>query len=195
MGSASPNLRKRLGRRSALLLGFLLSLWTVQVVNELTNHGMDGWGVVPRSVRGLAGIPISPFIHGSWKHLILNSIPLLVLGGLVVMRGSAVFIELTAFVALLGGTGVWLFADLAERTESSHIGASGVIFGYFGFLVASGWYDRSALAVLEALVAIVLYGSVIFSGVVPANNGVSWEGHLFGLLAGILAARAERPGP
>ena len=192
MARARKSLEGRLKHRAKWLLGFLLLLWAVHILNELSNHSMNGWGIVPRSWRGLIGIPLSPFIHGSWQHLILNSIPFIALGGLVVARGASVFVELTAFVAVLGGAAVWLLADFFEETTKSHIGASGLIFGYFGFLVARGWYDRSILAVVVAVIVIVLYGGVIATGLLPTSNGVSWEGHLFGLLAGIMAAKGEK---
>jgi membrane associated rhomboid family serine protease len=117
----------------------------------------------------------------------INTIPFVVLGGLVITRGPRVFLELSLFIILVSGTALWIFGR-----SSYHIGASGLIFGYFGFLVARGWYDRSARSIIVALLVICLYGGILW-GLLPTFTPVSWEGHLFGLASGIIGARLERP--
>ncbi|MEM9058580.1 MAG: rhomboid family intramembrane serine protease, partial [Pseudomonadota bacterium] len=142
----------------------------------------------PRTLSGLSGVVAAPFLHGSLSHLMANTGALLVLGGLLALRGVATFVTVTAALTLLSGAAVWCCARPAV-----HIGASGLIFGYFGYLVALGWYERTPAALLMALVVAFVYGGMLW-GLMPANNGVSWEAHLAGFLAGVLAAswRARR---
>ena len=141
----------------------------------------------PHRGRGCGASPLAPFLHGGFGHVISNTVPLLLLGSLVAARGWQTLLGVTLFVVLLGGAGVWLVAR-----GGSHVGASGLVFGYFGYLVARGWYDRRIVSILIAVVVIVVYGGLIF-GVLPTGDRVSWEGHLTGLIAGVLAARFGRP--
>ena len=171
-----------------LLLGAIALLWAVEIANLLTGHQLNTWGILPRSLMGLRGIPLSPFLHANLGHLLVNTLPFLVLGGLVVLRGRRAFLGASLLIILCGGTAVWLFGRTAY-----HIGASGLIFGYFGYLVARGWYDRSPWSILIALVTLFFYGGLVW-GVLPTDAYISWEGHLFGLLAGILAARIQGAG-
>lgn len=164
----------------------MLVIWVVEIVNASQGHNLNAWGIFPRSVYGLVGIPLAPFLHGSYGHVISNSIPFLVLGGLIAFRGRQVLLRVSLVVIGVGGLGVW-----ALGRPALHIGASGLVFGYFGYLVARGWYERRLGSILLAVVVIVLYGGLIV-GVLPARGLVSWEAHLFGLIAGILAARSHR---
>ena len=170
-----------------LLIGLVVTIWAVELVNVLMGHGLAVYGIVPRKVIGLRGIPLSPFLHGSIQHTLSNTVPLLVLGGFIAFQGRGALLRVSALVIAVGGAGVWV----AGR-PAIHIGASGLVFGLFGYLVARGWYNRSIVSVLVALAVIVLYWGMLF-GVLPTAGFVSWEGHLFGLIAGILAARLARP--
>jgi membrane associated rhomboid family serine protease len=170
------------------VLGAFVLLWSVEVLNLLMGHQLGEWGILPRTMTGLRGIPLSPFLHANLSHLLVNSLPFLVLGGLVALQGRRVFLGVSLVVIICGGIALWLFGRTAY-----HIGASGLIFGYFGYLVARAWYDRSVSSILMALVALFLYGGLVW-GVLPTNAFISWEGHLFGLLAGILAARIQGRG-
>ncbi len=158
-------------------------MWGVALVNILAGQRLLTFGIVPRTPEGLIGIPLSPFLHDGLAHLLANTVPLAVLGGLVVVRGRRSLMAVTAFIVLVGGAGVWLFAR-----PSVHIGASGLVFGYFSYLIAGGWYNRSPLSIVLAVLVIFFYGGLIW-GILPATPRVSWEGHLFGLVAGILLAR------
>ena len=171
-----------------LILGFLAVVWAVELLNGLMGHRLSEWGILPRTTRGLIGIPLSPILHGSFNHVLSNTIPFVLLGGLVGLRGSQALIGVSLFIIVVGGLAVWLFGRTAV-----HVGASGLVFGYFGYLVASGWYDRRPSSILAAVAVVVLYGGLIF-GVLPTRGFVSWEGHLFGLIAGVLAARLARRG-
>ena len=166
------------------LVGVLLLAWAIEIVDWLfLGQALNRWGTTPRTMRGLVGIPITPLLHGGFGHLAANSVPLFVLGLIVGLRGVRTLVEATCIVTLVGGAGVWLFAR-----SVTHIGASGVVFGYFGFLIAQGFFDKRVRSLLVGVGVLVLYGG-LFWGVLPQSDGVSWEGHLFGLLAGVLAAK------
>ena len=159
-------------------------MWAVGMVNALLDYRLSEYGVVPRTVDGLIGIPLMPFLHGSFDHLVVNTLPIVVLGGLVAFQGSKKFLTATVFITLVGGGALWVVGRTAV-----HVGASGLVFGYFGYLIARAWYTRSLVAVLIAVVVAVVYGGILL-GVLPFfQEGVSWEGHLTGLIAGALAAR------
>ena len=169
----------------AVPLAILVALmWIVGLVNALLDYRLSEYGVVPRTVDGLIGIPLMPFLHGSFDHLVVNTLPMVVLGGLVAIHGSRKFLTATVFITLVGGGALWVVGRTAV-----HVGASGLVFGFFGYLIARAWYTRSLVAVLIAVVVAVVYGGILF-GVLPFfQEGVSWEGHLTGLIAGALAAR------
>jgi membrane associated rhomboid family serine protease len=171
----------------ALLLGCVALLWTIEFVNALLDHRLNRWGILPRTLTGLVGIPLSPFLHGSFAHLTLNMVPLVILGGFVVLQGTRIFLAVSFWIILMSGAGLWLLGRPAY-----HVGASSVLFGYFGYLLARGWYERSATALLVALLTLGLYGGMVW-GVLPTRSYISWEGHLFGLLAGVLVARLATP--
>ena len=125
----------------ALLIAFVAILWVVQIVNLFMDYGLNQYGLVPRTIEGLRGIPLSPFLHGGFGHLISNSVPLLILGGLVAVRGQANFVGVTLFVVFVGGLAVWCLGRPWPWDDIQgvvHVGASGLVFGYFGYLVAPG---------------------------------------------------------
>ncbi|MDA0768737.1 MAG: rhomboid family intramembrane serine protease [Chloroflexi bacterium] len=169
-----------------LLMGFVTLIWVVEILDGFTGNSLDQYGIVPRNIHGLVGIPLSPFLHGGLGHVLSNTLPLLVLGGLVALRGRAILVGLTLFVTFLGGLGIWVIGR-----PGVHIGASILVFGFFGYLVARGWYDRSVLSFVIAVVVLIFYGGLIF-GALPSQGFVSWEGHLTGMLAGIFYARITR---
>ncbi len=168
------------------ILGFVVLIWVIELINFSIDHRLSDWGILPRTLKGLKGIPLSPFLHASLIHVMMNTIPLAVLGGFVMLHGRQIFFEISIIIIIVSGTALWLFG----RT-SYHVGASGLIFGYFGYLVLRAWYDRSLKSFIIAFVTVFLYGGIIW-GLLPTFSRISWEGHLFGLLAGILAARLEK---
>jgi len=168
------------------ILGFVALIWVIESINFSIGHRLSDWGILPRTVKGLKGIPLSPFLHASLIHIMMNTIPLAVLGGFVILNGRQIFFEISIIIILVSGTALWLFGR-----SSYHVGASGLIFGYFGYLVLRAWYDRSLKSFIIAFVTVSLYGGIIW-GMLPTFSRISWEGHLFGLLAGILAARLEK---
>ena len=175
--------------KAFLIFGFLAVIWAVEILNGLLGHRLSAWGIRPRSELGLIGIPLSPILHGSYNHVLSNTIPFLVLGGLVALRGIQKLVGVSLFIIVAGGGAVWLLGRTAI-----HVGASGLVFGYFGYLGAAGWYDRNLGSILAAIAVILLYGGLVF-GVLPTQSFVSWEAHLFGLMAGVMAARLTRKRP
>ncbi len=168
------------------VLGFVALIWVIELINFSTGHQLSDWGILPRTLKGLKGIPLSHFLHASLIHIMMNTIPLAVLGGFVLLNGRQMFFEVTVIIILVGGAALWLFGR-----SSYHVGASGLIFGYFGYLVLRAWYDRSLKSFVIAFATVFLYGGIIW-GLLPTFSRISWEGHLFGLLAGFLAARLEK---
>ncbi|WP_349569023.1 rhomboid family intramembrane serine protease [Azotobacter salinestris] len=165
------------------LAGLMLAL---QVINALSGYSLNGFGLLPQSPAGLAGIVVAPFLHGSFVHLAGNLLPFLVLGTLVAAEGARRFVAASLVVVLLGGLLVWLFGR-----EGLHIGASGWVFGLWTWLLARAWYRRSARNLLAAGLALFLYGGLVF-GLLPWR-GTSFESHIAGALAGLVAARLLPP--
>ena len=177
---------------AVLLVGLLATMWALEVVDFLLPiANLDQLGIRPRTTRGLMGILLSPFLHVGFGHLISNSIPFLLLGGLVMMGGSRRFLMLSLWVTLAGGGGVWLLGG----SRTVHLGASLLIFGYLGFLLTRGIAERSIGGVLVSLGLLFGYGGMLY-GVLPGQPGISWLGHLSGFLAGVAGAwffRKDRP--
>ncbi len=175
-------------KAQALVLGGSLAVfWAVFLMNALPGGALLGLGIIPRTMVGLRGILFAPFLHASFSHLVANSIPFVALGWMVMLRDEGHFLPVT--IAGLLGSG--LMAWLLGAPGSVHIGASGVIFGYLGFLMLSGWYARSFGSILLSLIVTAVWGSLVL-GVLPGAAGVSWQSHFGGFLGGVLAARAFR---
>jgi membrane associated rhomboid family serine protease len=172
--------------RDALLLmgAFVALLWVVQVFNWADGYRPDAdLGIMPHDVSRLPEIFTAPFLHVSWQHIEGNTVPLFVLGVLAAYRGIKKFLLMTLIVAVASGLAVWLFQSSGELT----VGASGLIFGYFGYVVVRGFFDRNLLDIGLGIVAGVLYWTIL-SVAIPGTPGVSWIGHLGGLFGGVLAA-------
>lgn len=173
-----------LWQRALLLLALLLCCAVVLAADAVTGGALTVYGVQPRSATGLRGIVFAPFLHGSWAHLAANSMPFLVLGGLVLLHDVRRFITVSLFAMLGAGLAAWLLG----APRSVHIGASGVVFGYLGFLLSHGWFaKRLGTALLSVAIAFV-WGGLIF-GVLPGQPGLSWQSHAGGFLGGLYAAR------
>ena len=177
----------RLKNQAAVLGGTLAVFWAVFVVNLLLGGSLLSLGVIPRTMTGLRGILFAPFLHVSLSHIVANSIPFVALGWMVMLRDDRHFIPVT----LAGIVGSGLTAWLLGAPGSVHIGASGVIFGYLGFLMLSGWYARRFGSILLSVVVTLVWGTLIL-GMMPGTPGVSWQAHVGGFLGGALAARGFR---
>ncbi|MEY4590352.1 MAG: hypothetical protein RL497_2428 [Pseudomonadota bacterium] len=163
-----------------MLLGF--------VGNLLTGGWLNQWGIHPRQFSSLWNVLSTPFLHANLAHLISNLTGFSVLAFLVLLRGKACFIQSSLVIVVVGGLLVWLLGRSAN-----HIGASGWIFGLWGLLLAMAWFERSFTSIALAFAVVFFYGGMIW-GVLPLRSFVSFEAHLFGLLAGVLAAFLWRKG-
>jgi membrane associated rhomboid family serine protease len=170
------------------MLSLTALLWVIEFYDQATGGHLDADGIVPRSESGLDGILWAPLLHHGWTHLIANTLPFLIFGFLVLANGIGRFVLVTAIVWLLGGLGVWLVAPDATVT----IGMSGVIFGWLAYLLVRGFFARSGAQVLLAVALFFFWGGILL-GVLPGQEGVSWQGHLFGALAGVFAAWLVAP--
>lgn len=175
----------------ATMLIFIALLYVIEILDQLSGHALDGNGIRPLEGRGLKGILFAPFLHADWGHLISNTVPALVLGFLVTLTGMGRFIKATAIIWVLGGLGTWLLGDIDRcPIGTNHIGASGLVFGWLGFLLVYGWLTRHLWQIAVSLAVLFYYGSILY-GAIPVLRGcggVSWQGHLSGALAGVLAA-------
>jgi membrane associated rhomboid family serine protease len=169
----------------AAVIGALVAvMWLLEVINKIDGQHLDGDGIYARSLKGLPGILSSPFLHEGFGHLIGNTVPFVVLGLVIAAAGARRVIEVTAIVVLVAGLGTWLIAP----SHVSTIGASGIVFGYAGFLIARGFFTRSFPALAIGVVVAIVFGISLASDLVP-KSGVSWQDHLFGAIGGILAAK------
>ncbi|MFN2497211.1 MAG: rhomboid family intramembrane serine protease [Pseudonocardiaceae bacterium] len=166
-----------------VIAAFTGVLYLTEAVDTVLGGALDREGIQPRRLDGLDGVLWAPMLHGDWQHLVTNTVPVLVLGFLALAGGIGQFIAVTATVWIVGGLGTWLVAQ-----GGTHLGASILVFGWLMFLLARGFFARSPGQVLLAVVLFMLWGGVLW-GVLPGTPGISWEGHLFGALGGLLAAR------
>lgn len=158
-------------------------LWVIHIVNRITQYNLNGFGIYTRKVRGLPGILISPFLHGDFNHLFFNSVPLFVLSNLVMLDGRVIFYKVSLALVILSGFLIWLFGK-----RGIHIGASSLIMGYFGYLLARAYFNVTGVTIILAGVCIYYFGGLITSIFPGAKRNISWEGHIFGLVSGIFVA-------
>jgi membrane associated rhomboid family serine protease len=171
-------------RGMILVTAMAAVMWLVEIADRVAGGRLDRYGIEPRDVDGLDGVVLAPFLHSGFDHLIGNTIPFLLLGFAIALGGVARVALVTVIVALVGGLGTWLVAP----ANTVHIGASGIVFGYAAYLVARGIYSRSALQIGVGVLVLAVWGTTFLRGLVP-EDGISWQGHLFGALGGVLAAR------
>ena len=161
------------------IVWFVALLWLVYLVDLILPIDFNSYGLVPRTLYGLIGIPLMPFLHGSWGHLLGNTIPLCILL-FILLSSRRDHLEVIVSIVILGGLLLWCFGRSAE-----HVGASGLVYGLVAFLIASGFAERKPVSILVALLVGFLYGTTLLWGVLPtAGKSVSWDGHLFGAIAG-----------
>ena len=174
-----------------VLGSILLFMWLLEVADQfIFGTNLDNLGIHPWHINGLRGILFAPFLHAGFGHLIANSIPFVVLGWLVMIKQIRDFVLVTFIVMLISGFGIWLLGS----PRSIHLGASSLIFGYFGFLLLRGYFERSPQAIFFSVIVGLIYGGLLW-GVLPGQPGISWQGHLFGFIGGGLSAylMAQRP--
>jgi membrane associated rhomboid family serine protease len=173
----------------ATIVSFVALLYIVEIWDNLSGHRLEDNGIRPLETDGLSGIIFAPLLHANWGHLIANTGPALVLGFLVTLAGMSRFIYATAIVWILGGFGTWLIGNVGAPAgvETNHIGASGLIFGWLTFLIVFGFFTRKVWQIVVGVVVLFIYGGVLL-GALPGTFGVSWQGHLCGGIAGVIAA-------
>ena len=180
-----PSKRNTVLKEFKILIFSIAIFWAVEILDFFVfNGGLDRYGIQPHNLIGLRGIAFAPFLHGGFGHLIANTIPFLTLGWLTMIQETSDFYIASIMSALVGGIGVWIFGF----PDSVHIGASILIYGYLGFLLLRGYFQKNFPSIALAVFVAIAYGSFIW-GVFPSRIGVSWQGHLFGFLGGAIAAK------
>jgi membrane associated rhomboid family serine protease len=176
--------------RAATLGGLIAVMWFLRILDALVpgSGSAAGHGIIPRSWIGLEGIPVAPFIHIDFEHLLANSVPLMILGALVLLRGVMEFLFVVLASVLVGGIGTWLFG----AGDAQHVGASGIVFGLFGYLIFRTAFDRRLSSAVITVIVAVAYGTAMAWSIIP-EEGISWSGHFFGFIGGLLAARWRYP--
>ncbi len=181
-----------------VVLGAMLVLmWGSELVDVIPGVDLDRFGIEPRDPDGLAGIVAAPFLHVGFGHLLANTVPFVLMGAAIAAAGAKRIVLVTGIVALVSGVGTWLVAPAG----TVHLGASGVVFGYATYLIVRGVFSRRLGQLAIGALVVVLWGSALLAGLGP-QDGISWQGHLFGAIGGVVAARvlavrergADRPG-
>jgi len=170
------------------VVGAMVALmWGLEVIDSIAGGSLDQYGIEPREDGGLVGVVAAPFLHAGFGHLIANTLPFVVMGLVIAFKGAMRVLAVTAIVGLASGLGTWLVAP--EFTL--HIGASGVVFGYATYLISRGAFNRDALELAVGLIVVLVWGTALLGGLRP-EDGISWQGHLFGAVGGVVAARMLR---
>jgi membrane associated rhomboid family serine protease len=180
-----PSSSNRVAREEglALLAATVAVMWIVQLINSLDSYKLDRDGLYPHNLDRIWGIFTTPFLHASWSHLIGNTIPFVFMGILIALAGPGRFAAVTLIVIVLSGLGTWLISPAGVPV----VGASGVVFGYATFLLTRGFFNHSVVEILAGVVVGAVFGSALLASLVPHGN-VSWQGHLCGGIAGVIAA-------
>ena len=166
-----------------LVLVVFVLFSAIEMINLFTGRMLSQLGTIPRYVPGLKGIILGPFVHGSLQHYFSNIIPLCIFTYLLLQYGLNRYLQVTLWIMITSGLLVWLFARPA-----THIGVSGVVYGYFGYLVLAGFLSGKFKLIIISVLVAFFYGGLIF-GILPSSPFVSWESHLFGFIAGLVAAK------
>jgi membrane associated rhomboid family serine protease len=184
MSVTTPGPKGAARREGIQLLAAMVALmWVIELINSVDSYKLDRDGLYPHNLDRIWGIFTAPFLHASWAHLIGNTIPFVFMGLLIALTGARRLAAVTLIVIVLGGLGTWLVSPAGTPV----VGASGVVFGYATYLLTRGFFNRSALEVLAGVVVAVVFGSALLASLVPHGN-VSWQGHLCGAVAGVIAA-------
>ncbi|MEE2853429.1 MAG: rhomboid family intramembrane serine protease [Actinomycetota bacterium] len=189
--AAQPRKRSAAAVGAVTILTFVALLYVVELIDQLTRHSLDANGIRPLEADGLWGVVFAPVLHESWQHLMANTMPLLILGFLMTLAGLSRFVWATAIVWIVGGLGTWVIGNVGSSCgPTDHIGASGLIFGWLAFLLVFGIFVRRMRDIIIGLIVMFAYGGVLLGAmpVLGRCGGVSWQGHLCGAIAGVVAA-------
>ncbi|MFG1997822.1 rhomboid family intramembrane serine protease [Spirillospora sp. NPDC048911] len=165
----------------ALVGAMTAVMWVLEIADYTMNGALDRFGIQPHDVDDLPDIFTAPFMHGGFEHLVGNTVPFVILGFLAAARSVAKFLAANLLIIVVGGLGVWF------TSSANTLGSSILIFGYFGYLLGRGLFERRLLDIAIAIGVVLLYGGIIV-GVLPSDPSISWQGHLFGLIGGVLAS-------
>ena len=183
--SPKPSLGQVVQNQFTIIASFVAIFWVVELLDIFVfHHYLDQFGIRPHNLVGLRGILFAPFLHGGLGHLIANTIPFIILAWLVMLQETSDFWIVTVITMIVGGLGVWVFA----HSNSLTVGASILIFGYLGFLLLRGYFQRNIASIALSLFVLFIYGGALW-GVFPGRPGISWQGHLFGFIGGAIAAK------
>ncbi|WP_193613451.1 rhomboid family intramembrane serine protease [Nocardioides lijunqiniae] len=185
MRTPRPDTRSAWSQAAVGAGAFVVLLWALEIIDAAVGHRLDQFGVQPREGDGLLGILFAPVLHAGWGHLAANTVPALVLLFLVLVSGVSRGLAVTAVIWVVGGVGVWLVAP----SGTTHLGASVLIFGWLVYLMLRGFFTGRVREIALGILLFVLYGGLLL-GVLPGQEGISWQGHLFGAAGGALAAYA-----
>ena len=162
---------------------YVIAIWAVHIINLLLFGGnLIFFGIHPLDLSSIWGIFTSPLLHADFSHLISNTVPGAIFAFLIGHSGSRVFWEVTAWVVLVGGVGVWFFGGVG----TNHIGASGLVYGWLGYLLVRGFFNRSLSQIILGITLGIIYSGLMW-GLLPGTPGMSWQAHLFGAVGGVLA--------
>ncbi len=171
-----------------IIVGIAAVLWVIQIVNAANNYSLDRFGLRPRRVDGLWGIVTEPFLHANYGHLFSNTLPFVGIGWVLMLAGLRTWLTVSALVLVVGGLATWLVAP-----SGLIVGASGLIFGWLGYLIARAYFSRKVRWIFVAVVVLVFFGTLL-NGLLPSfNSHVSWQAHVCGFAAGIAAAALLHP--
>jgi membrane associated rhomboid family serine protease len=178
-------------QRAVIIGSICLAMLVIHSINALFGGVFNGFGIHPRELSSVYTILTAPWLHGDFAHLFNNLWAFVIFGSLCMFNGPRVFARASIVIIVLGGGLLWLFGR-----DASHIGASGWVFGLWSFAIAQGWFERSPRTIFVAVAVVILYGGVAW-GMWPTGGRISFEGHIFGALAGVFAAYmvAKRPAP
>lgn len=164
-------------------LSFVFLIWLVKIIEYAFELDFSGFGILPRTLEGSVGIITAPLVHGDVFHLLSNTFPILVLGIGLFYFYNRIALPVIVLIYLITGFWVWIAAR-----DAYHVGASGVVYGLLSFLLLSGFLRKDGRTLAISFIVLFLYGTTLFSGILPTQPGVSWESHLMGAIAGIFCA-------
>jgi membrane associated rhomboid family serine protease len=172
-----------------LMSGFAAVLWVVQLLNAIDDYRLDRFGVKPRELDGLWGVVTMPFLHSSYGHLLSNTIPVVLIGWVLLLAGVSTWATVTGLVVVGGGLLTWLVGP----GDSLIVGASGMVFGWLGYLLARAYFSRRLKWILVAVLVLIFFGTLLFGLFPTLNSDVSWQAHVCGFVAGIGAGALLHP--
>jgi membrane associated rhomboid family serine protease len=171
------------------MCGFAALLWIIEIIDQVGNLDLDRFGIRPREVSGLWGVVTAPFLHADYAHMASNTLPVILIGWVVMLSGLRTWAIVTAIIIVLGGFLTWLFGP----SDTLIVGASGMVFGWLGYLLARAFFSRRLKWILVAVAVLFFFGTLLFGLFPTLNSDVSWQAHVCGFIAGIAAGGLLHP--